>query len=212
VLPATRLNDGLLPLLPIVFFVGVTILFNKTQTAVDFYTWLNANYTPWEINTYWTLAITSSSYWLVGFVFMAFDMNDSLHNLVKKYKLQPDVRLSWAQYREVMRIALRNLVFVNVPLTFATAYMYPLRTTLPLPGGWTVFGHYWLCMLFEEVGFYAVHRLVHHKALYARVHKLHHAFTAPVALASTYCTMPEHLFVSSKCTTCTALHCTDIHL
>lgn len=196
--PATRLNDGLLPLLPIFFFVGATILFSKSQAATDFFTWLNANYTPWDINVYWTLGITTGSYWLIGLVFLAFDMYDPLHNLVKKYKVQPDVRLTWAQYREVMRIAGRNLLCVNIPLTVLVAYAYPLRTTLPLPSGWTIFGHYWLCMLFEEVGFYGVHHAVHSKRLYAKIHKLHHTFTAPVALASTYCTMTEHLFVSAS--------------
>jgi methylsterol monooxygenase len=197
-MPSTRANAGVLPLLPIFFFVGSTILFNRTSTATNFYTWLNANYTRWEINVYWTLGVTTLSYWALGLVFMLFDMVDPLHNLVKRYKLQPDVRVTWAQYRQIMLIVVRNLLFVNVPLTIATAYFYPLRTELPLPSGWTVFWHYWLCLLCEEVGFYAVHRTVHSKRLYASIHKLHHTFTAPVALASTYCTMTEHLFVSTN--------------
>jgi len=199
--PATRLNDGLITLAPTLFFVFSTIWFSKSELSTRFFTWLNDNYTPWEINVYWTLGITTGSYWLIGVIFMAFDMFDPLHNLVKKYKLQPDIRLTWTQYLEVMRIAGRNLLFVNIPLTLLTAHLSPLRTTLPLPSGWTIFGHYWLCMLFEEVGFYAVHRTVHSKRLYAKVHKLHHTFTAPIALASTYCSMTEHLFVSTSTST-----------
>lgn len=138
--------------------------------------------------------MTTGSYWLVGLIFMAFDLIDPLHKLVKKYKLQPDVRITGAQYRQVMKIAFRNLLCVNIPLTVAMAYIYPLRTVLPLPGAWTCFWQYFVCLACEEIGFYTVHRICHSKLLYKRVHKLHHQFTAPVALASTYCTMTEHIF------------------
>ena len=40
------------------------------------------------------------------------------------------------------------------------------------------------CVLVVDVWFYSTHRLLHHPALYARIHKLHHRFTAPAAVAS----------------------------
>jgi methylsterol monooxygenase len=136
-------------------------------------------------------------YWALGLIFMAFDMNDTLHSYVQRFKIQPDRRVTWAEYRQVLRCVVKNQVFVNLPLIYIVARFSPLDTSSNLPGWWKTFGVYFGCMFCEEAGFYGVHRLVHHPKLYARVHKMHHQFTAPVAFASTYCTMAEQTFVSA---------------
>jgi len=48
----------------------------------------------------------------------------------------------------------------------------------------------------DEVLFYTAHRLAHHRAVYKYVHKTHHEWTAPIALASDYCHPLEHLLVN----------------
>lgn len=128
---------------------------------------------------------------------MLFDMTP-LHSLVASYKIQPQRRITWAEYRRVLTIVARNTLCVNVPLSFAVAYFDPLDSSPNLPGWWTTTWVYFFCLACEEAGFYFVHRAVHAPRWYAKVHKMHHQFTAPVAFASTYCTMTEHLFVSGK--------------
>ncbi|KAI5857555.1 hypothetical protein BZA05DRAFT_433019 [Tricharina praecox] len=44
-----------------------------------------------------------------------------------------------------------------------------------------------LCIPLCELLFYAFHLLLHQPWLFRRVHRVHHAFTAPVALAAHYC-------------------------
>lgn len=49
-----------------------------------------------------------------------------------------------------------------------------------------------LCV--TELAFYHLHRLFHiNKTLYANIHKVHHTWTAPIALASTYAHPIEHI-------------------
>merc|ERR1711988_44920 len=50
-------------------------------------------------------------------------------------------------------------------------------------------------LLVSEVIFYHIHRLFHEdKRLYAKIHKIHHTWKAPVAIMGTYAHPLEHIF------------------
>lgn len=95
------------------------------------------------------------------------------------------------------------LVTINFMLTVAWAGLggiyladgktfYDLRAGIPSPGVLALQAA--LSLIAFECVFYHVHRLFHqNKWLYAKVHKIHHTWTAPVALASTYAHPVEHI-------------------
>jgi len=45
----------------------------------------------------------------------------------------------------------------------------------------------------REISFYYSHRLLHHPLLYKHIHKKHHIWTSPVAIAATYAHPVEHV-------------------
>jgi methylsterol monooxygenase len=50
----------------------------------------------------------------------------------------------------------------------------PLKTTLPLPGALKTIGTYLFCLVWGEIGFYYVHRILHEPPFYKHLHKMHH--------------------------------------
>ena len=58
-----------------------------------------------------------------------------------------------------------------------------------------------------DLVFFASHRALHSRALYARVHALHHAFPAPFAHAAVYAHPLEHLVSNVACITAGPLLC-----
>jgi len=54
----TRANIGLKTLTPTIGVLALTIYINKTIAAKRFYVWFNHNYTPFQINAWWSFVIT----------------------------------------------------------------------------------------------------------------------------------------------------------
>ena len=112
--PLTRINSGLWSLSPTFALLLTTILVNRSTTGQSTYQWLNANYSPFQINAWWTFGITSVVYRIGGLVFMAVDLTER-PRWVYKYKLQPSQKVSGKQYRSVCSIVLRNQVCFPFP-------------------------------------------------------------------------------------------------
>ena len=131
--------------------------------------------------------------WIVGsLVCLVLDAAPGL----RRYKIQRPVMGA----REFVRCGLRSLrhkVISEIPLTFLS---YPLFIWLgvakdpPLPSLTTVLLTLCACLVIEDAWHYFAHRSLHGRWAFQHIHHLHHHYTTPFGLASSYAHPLETLY------------------
>jgi methylsterol monooxygenase len=118
---------------------------------------------------------------------------------VKFWKIQVKRVATFQQLKGAIPLIMLNcatsMAVSSANMLFAAREEVLLDMTLDLPNPAVLAAQTAFCLLMTEVWFYHCHRLFHeNKKLYGMVHKLHHTWTAPVALVSTYAHPIEHVF------------------
>jgi len=140
-------------------------------------------------------------FWVFGFLFLAIPKR--WPKFAQRHRLQPaEKQPRQAEIDHCIRTVFRNqlvfsifhLLLVAVSVVFNYNSEYRFHPNFPPITGFV--RDVILCVLIREILFYYSHRLLHHPYFYAPIHKVHHRFTAPMALAAQYAHPVEHFFAN----------------
>jgi sterol desaturase/sphingolipid hydroxylase (fatty acid hydroxylase superfamily) len=121
--------------------------------------------------------------------------------LFARHRIQGNRYASEKQVKKAARHILMHQIFILMPLLFLT---YPLFAALGLnfsfqnwPPVWMIALQIVFFMFVEDFLFYWVHRTLHRPNLYKKIHKVHHEFVTPTAIASHYAHPIEFVVANS---------------
>jgi len=149
-------------------------------------------------------AVAIVTYWANGLFLLSVDFFVRPEK-VRQFKLQPGKKFKQQLLPKVCVNILVGQIFVIIPYAVACAYLgqvTPARLThdAELPSARRMLLELLSMIFFNELTFFYGHWALHQKVfgvnLYARIHKIHHEFTAPIGLAASYC-HPLEMLVSN---------------
>lgn len=144
------------------------------------------------------------TYWVNGFFLLAVDRFVRPEK-VREFKLQPGKKFNQQLLPKICINILKGQIFVIIPYAMVCAYLgvvTPLKLSheAELPTPRRMLFELLAMIFFNEFTFFYGHWALHQKVcgvnLYARFHKIHHEFTAPIGLAASYC-HPVEMLVSN---------------
>lgn len=142
-------------------------------------------------------------YWILSALYFLLDTSESF-SFMKRYKIphkhkdNPSTthHSNYSLAVPVIRNVLLNQI-LSIPIGYITYQLAQFRGHMPireLPSLSRITFDILILIICEEIGFYYVHRVLHHRLFYQRFHKVHHEWRNPIAMAAIYCHPVEHVF------------------
>jgi sterol desaturase/sphingolipid hydroxylase (fatty acid hydroxylase superfamily) len=160
-----------------------------------------ARYTPTQIILVGNFVVQTLAFWIPALTYLSIDLIPK-HPLYK-YKIQPARRVTTEEVWQCIATVLVNQYLISTPLDLSLALLAakmghpPALTVSPfLPSIREVARDFTISIIVREILFYYTHRIGHMPAVYKRIHKKHHKFTAPIAPSAEYAHPVEHLLAN----------------
>jgi len=154
-----------------------------------FYSYIiSLQFSTFEVVVYWSFIVHGIVFWGWNFFLTILDLTHKPEFLYQ-YKIQKNVVIGWSGHLECIKWVLFNQFCLMLPTLIISYPLFEYCGVLPrpeLPSILETFRKMLTVILVEEFGFYYSHRLLHMGFMYARFHKQHHNFTAPVGTAAEY--------------------------
>jgi len=170
---------------------------------------------PPQVIEFWgSLLVQLVFFWFPSIFYLGLDY--VAPNFSQRHKLQAQTKQpTLAEVKDYLRVVLGNqflsalLHILLLSLSGLAGGKPNLRFDARLPSIVQIILDVLTCMILREVLFYYSHRMLHLPLLYPKIHKVHHRFTAPVALAARYAHPLEHLLSNTLPISIppTVLHC-----
>jgi fatty acid hydroxylase domain-containing protein 2 len=140
-------------------------------------------------------------HWAIAAVFIVVDVTQ-WPSFIIKYKTQPKKNdpLDLQKMKQAVKVVLFNQIVVNLlamRLALLVLDYFQLWDRIDIktvPSFPKLMLNLIACNLFHEIVLYCGHRLLHHRLIYKHIHKIHHEWTAPIAVTSQYCHPVEQVF------------------
>lgn len=135
-------------------------------------------------------------YAMVGIVMYLVDMLPQFKSFRLGAKLQQNYFPNKSAYWKCLKVVAFNWVVLGFPWVGIVMYLSDLRgsaTGPTMPTTREALLHGLVYVVVEEILFFHSHWALHHPSVYKHVHKLHHDFKAPFAIAAIYAHPVEHL-------------------